>query len=528
MPNFLNVVCKKTQEEHKKQMKMLLVFTSTNDFAAVNQFISAEDRLNELVDVLINDDKKQMSISSEKPTLLVQGGQFHLTLDWYNQMPPYLFPNQLPFTKEVFLGTVFGLLGNFEKAWDYLDGNPLLIEWDTMIRIFNNYPIDFELLKNQNTNTDFDKYRYTHNLAVAYNYAYLEEQNIPTIKQLYLQAIGQTVSEEYKLFTIKHFANFLLDIGQNTDAETMLKDSLKETEKEEIRAALQFVLVKAMMSRLVVPYDTNLVADLKQTLWECLQFYEKNQLWGEAGMLLIDASFVANIDNSFSESLGYISKAIKYLEEEELTALLGEAYMRKGTLLYTWSKNGNPQFYRPSLEAFQEALRVFTKEDAPEVFAEIHHSLGVLYAEMPDEEKKRSVWAALSSTSFKEALSFYTKEAYPYEYATICNNYANAMTNYPQMKKADNYQKALELYSESLIVRNAENYPYERALTLINYLEASWLVGNEDETFHQERYEEMTRKAKEIKDLVNDQKLIAEAERHLKDLERLKKEMLSY
>lgn len=504
---------------------MLLVFTSTDALSSVNQWINSEERLNELIEIIIDDEKNPITISSKKTALMVRGAHFQIALDWYNQMPPYLFSNQLPFTKEVFLGTIFGLLGNFEKTWHYLEGNPLLIDWDTMIRIFNNYPIDFESFKNQNLNTDFDKYRYTHNLAVAYNYAYLEDQNIPIIKQSYLQAILQATSQEYKLFTTKHLANFLLDIGQNADAEAMLKDSLKITEKEEIKAALQFVLVKAMMSRLVVPYDTNLVADLKQTLWECLQFYEKNNLWAEAGMLLTDASFVANIDNSFSESLGYISKAIKYLEAEELTELLGEAYMRKGTLLYSWSKNGNPQFYRPSLEAFQEALRVFTKEDAPEVFAEIHHSLGVLYAEMPDEEKKRSVWAALSSTSFKEALSFYTKEAYPYEYATICNNYANAMTNYPQMKKADNYQKALELYRESLEVRTAQAFPYERALTLMNYLEASWLVGNEDETFHQERYEEMTRKAKEIKSLVRDEKLIAEAERHLKDLEKLRMQL---
>jgi hypothetical protein len=440
-------------------------------------------------------------------------------------MPPYLFSNQLPFSKEVFLGTIFGLLGNFEKTWQYLGGNPLLEEWDILVRIFNNYPIDFETIKKQNTISDFDKYRYLHNLAVAYHYAYFEEQNLPIIKQSYLQATMQATSQEHKLFTTKHFANFLLDIGQSAEAEKILKESIAIAEKPEAKAALQFVLVKALMGRLVVPYQQDLVAELKQTLWECLQFYEGKQLWGEAGMLLTDASFVANIDNSFSESLGYISKAIKYLDAEELTELLGEAYMRKGTLLYTWSKNGNPQFYRPSLEAFQEALRIFTKEETPEIFAEIHHSLGVLYAEMPDEDKKRSVWAALSSTSFKEALSFYTKEAYPYEYATICNNYANAMTNYPQMKKADNYQKALELYKEALDVRTAESLPYERALTLINYLEASWLVGNEDDTFNQERYEEMLEKALEVKQLVSDEKLREEAERHLKDLEKLKQKL---
>jgi len=503
---------------------MLLVFTQINDLTTVNQLIKSEDRLSELVEVIV--DETPTSTAQKKPQLIVQDGQFQVALDWYNQMPPYLFPNQLPLSKEVFLGTIFGLLGNLEKTWNYLEGNSLLADWDIMMRIFNNYPIDFEIIKNQKITSDSDQYRYLHNLAVAYNYAYFEGQNLPIIKQFYLQAIEKATSQDYKLFTSKHFANFLLDIGQTAEAEKILKEALQIAEKEEVKASLQFDLVKTLMNKLVVPYLPELVAELKQTLWVCLQFYEKSQLWAEAGMLLIDASFIANIDNSFSESLGYINKAIKYLESENLAEMLGEAYIRKGILLYSWSKNGNPQFYRPALEAFQEALRIFTKEETPEIFAEIHHQLGVLYAEMPDEDKKRSVWAALSSSSFREALSFYTKEAYPYQYATICNNYANALTNYPPMKKADNYQKALELYREALEIRTAENFPYERALTLINFLEASWLVGNKDDTFHQERYKEMLEKASEIKYLVSDEKLIAEAERHLSDLKKLEKEVL--
>ncbi len=503
---------------------MLLVFTQINDLETVNQLIRTEDRLNELVEVIA--DEAPTSTAQKKPQLIVQNGQFHIALDWHNQMPPYLFPNPLSLSRETFLGTIFGLLGNLEKVWHYLEGNSLLADWETMMRIFHNYPIDFEIIKNQKITSDFDQYRHQHNLAVAYNYTYFEKQNVPFIKQLYLQAIEKASSQDYKLFTSKHFANFLLDIGQTAEAEKILREALQVAEKEEVKASLQFDLVKTLMNKLAVPYSPELVAELKQMLWTCLQFYEKNQLWAEAGMLLVDASFIANIDNSFSESLGYINKAIKHLESENLAEMVGEAHIRKGTLLYSWSKNGNPQFYRPALEAFQEALRTFTKEETPEIFAEIHHQLGILYAEMPDEDKKRSVWAALSSSSFKEALSFYTKESYPYEYATICNNYANALTNYPPMKKADNYQKALELYKEALEIRTAENFPYERALTLINFLEASWLVSNKDDTFHQERYKEMLEKALEIKYLVSDEKLIAEAERHLSDLKKLEKEVL--
>jgi len=165
-------------------------------------------------------------------------------------------------------------------------------------------------------------------------------------------------------------------------------------------------------------------------------------------------------------------------------------------------------------------LKICTRQDAPSVFAEIHHNLGVLYSEMPADNKKRGIWAAVSATSFQEALAFFTKDKSPYEYGMVCNNYGNALTKYPASRQGENIEKALDYYREALSVRQADRYPYERALTLLNFLEASWDAPN-PEQFNQERYEDMLVKAHEIIKLVEDPQLISEAERHLARLEEL-------
>jgi tetratricopeptide (TPR) repeat protein len=240
----------------------------------------------------------------------------------------------------------------------------------------------------------------------------------------------------------------------------------------------------------------------------------------------MDAATIAGYDNSYAESLGYITKAINYFKDNSQLEMLAQAQMLRGRLFYDWAQSGNPQFYRSALEAYMEALKVFKKDEAHEVFADIHHQLGVIYAELPDENKKRSIWAALSVTSFTEALEYYNKVDQPYQYGMICNNYANAYAKYPPGGRTDNYEKALWFYEEALSVRPALQYPTERAVTLLNYLDASWKAGNPGDDFNTARYNGMVARANEIKTLTGDEQLIAEADKHIALLEELGKELV--
>jgi tetratricopeptide (TPR) repeat protein len=262
---------------------------------------------------------------------------------------------------------------------------------------------------------------------------------------------------------------------------------------------------------------------LKTTLWECLEYYELNGRMTEAAMILMDATYIATISESFSEALGYISRAITIIENEQLLELLAQAQFSKGNLLQTWAQNGNPQFYRAAVQSYQAALKTFTKEDYPDIFAEIHHQLGKVYAEIPDEVKKKGVWAAVSVSSFNEALNYYNKIDFPYQFAMICNSMGNAYTKYPAALHTDNFDKALAWYREALDIRTTATYPLERVLTLCNYLEASWFVGNKEE-FDEDRFNEMMNVANEIILLSNDEKILNSAKNDIQRLEALKAE----
>lgn len=503
---------------------MFSIFATTEKIETVNEIINAVDRLSELVSVF---DSMEVVPESSGNSLIVNSKGILQPIDWHNVGPPYLLPNPLDFDKEQLLGLVFSKLGNGEKAWSYLkDNEQLQFDIGMVNRLQHGYQIEAEvlaeLLKPQGQTDAFEWYRVQHNAATVRHYGYLDEQiSFSEVADFYQKALDLAPNSEYKAFSVKHFATLLLDAGELEQAINMLETSIEEAISEDAKYGLKVVLTNVWMKKLTVPYDTGLLARLKDTLWEVLQYFEKNDRKAEAGLLYVDAAHIANISESFTESLGYITKAISLFEEEELEELAGNAHLRKGTLLYTWAQNGNPQFFKPAIDAYQLALKIFRQDVTPDVFADIHHNLAILYAEMPAEDKKRGIWAGVSSASFQEALNFYTKTTHPYEYGMICNNFGNALMKFPPAIHSDNYDKAIFYYGEALSVRT-ENHPYERAISLLNFLEASWNVSNAGEGFNKDRYSDMLAKAQEVKVLVKETSMLEEADRHLEMLAKLK------
>lgn len=505
-------------------MPMLSIFVTTELIPKIETFIHTEDRLSELVKI---HDSMEVRPEANANSLIVDSRGILTALDWQNTSPPYLLSNPLPLEKNILLALIFSRLDNDEKAWSYLEQHPLL-QFDVGVskRLQYGYQIGLqelnEVVKYIDKQNDLEQYRLLHNSAVVRHYGYLDtEVPYPEIARYYEKALEQATNEEYRAFTAKHYSTLLLDAGELEGAIELLETCIEKAISEEANFSLKAVLTNVWMKQLVVPYDEHLLEKLKSTLWEVLQFFEKQDRNAEAGLLLVDAAHIANISDSFSESLGYISKAIRIFEEEELEELAGNAFLRKGTLLYTWAQNGNPQFYKPAIESYQQALKVFRQELAPDVFADIHHNLAVLYSEIPSETKKRGIWAGVAVASFQEALKFYTKDKFPYEYGMITNNYGNALTKFPQAIHSDNYEKALFQYQEALDVRTPQ-YPYERAITLLNYLETSWNVSNHDDSFNEVRFADMLSKAREVKTLVKEPEMLAEAQKHLDMLAELK------
>jgi tetratricopeptide (TPR) repeat protein len=439
------------------------------------------------------------------------------TIDWYNVFPPVLLIQPLACQSATLLGLIYTRLGNYERAYTLLAHEPLLLqEIDALVRLAQN--VEFETVP-----LAAHDYRSMHNSAVIAHYGEVANP-VPfeEIRHSYYAAMASAPNDELKAFTAKHYATLLADTGDTKNAELIILEAIKYALTETARIELKALLSSIWLGKLVVPYDELLMTQLKELLWQCLTHFEKTERPLQAALILMDASQVANFNDSFSEALSYISKAVDLLRKEEQPELLAQAHMRKGTLLYTWAQQGNPQFYKGAMEALQEAAKVFSRDAAPQQFAEIQHLLGIIYSEIPDEAKKKGVWAAVSSSSFKEALHFFTKEQYPYEYATICNHYANAYIKYPASRNSDNVARALEMFNQALEIRTAEKYPIERALTLLNYVEASWYADNGEDEFNETRFQDMIAKLLEIEALSNDPQILKEVAEQRSKLEGLR------
>ncbi len=499
---------------------MITLFTPSELLAEVQQIIDTVPRLNELVAVV--DMLEQRPQPSAYNMILRPKTGIAQPVDWYNVLPPYLLSEDIEGNAENLLGLVFAKLGNYEKAYAYLQGNQVLLnDVDVINCLQNGIPVDTSRLTSDFN--PFEEYRFCHNSAILHHYAASEHGfDMDKTRYFYREALNSAPNGEYYAFTARQYAIFLTDMGELLQAEHLLEEAIKTALSDDAIPELKAVLCGVWMKKLVLPYDAALLDSLKNTLWEVLQHYQKQERRVEEALLLVDAAQVANYSESFAESLGYITRAVDILRKEQMPELLAQAQYRRGILLYTWAKNDNPQFFKGALESFQEALKVFTRDETPDVFADIHQYLGVIYAEIPDEVKKKSIWAGISSASFQQALGYFTREEHPYEYAMVCNNYANALTKYPAAVHSDNLEKALFYYAEALSIRTAAEWPLERAVSLLNYVETSWHLNLAENGSNRALFEQMLASAQEAAELTNDPAIIKEAQEQLEKLEELR------
>ncbi len=498
---------------------MLLIYVPNKKRESVDEIICSVDRLNELVTI------EHVRGKIVDNSLLINDDTIRFAINWGDTAPPYYIPT-LKFTPDNLLGCIFFLLGNNEKTWEYFKGDGLMLKHFSVFELLaGGYTIEKEVLdfveKPSNYPLD-EKYHSLHNSAIIYHYGNLEEGVFPEnhiAGNRYLQAIQAAISPEQRAFSSRHYSIFLMDQEKLSDAENIIRNiNLLELPKRAI-PSVRSILIDILLRKLVFPYDNFLMGETKSLIREAIE-HEQNagDEIGEA-LCLIKASHISQLEKNYSEGLTCINKAISAFERFDYKEFFAEAMRKKGMLLYSWAQEGNPQFYKSAMESFQRALQHFTKENAPAVFADINHHLGIIYAKLPVEEKKKGLMAGISTTAFQEAMEYYSKDRHPYEYAAICTHYGNALCNYPPAKHSDNFKKALFYYSEALEIRN-QQFPVERALTLLNYLEASWNIRTEA-GFDEERYQDMKQKAQEVLDLVSDGILVQEAKNHLKNLDAL-------
>src|SRR6218665_2079406 len=500
------------------------------DILAVNKYLSEAEGLAELAAVLPMAFPMALpagGIAAETPNAVcIDESGVCIKPDWIEQRPAFVFPKRIPFTKNNFLGILFGLLGYEEKYSELLKDFPdWLLLFDAAQKIISGEEADVmlaSLLKKDALSSPFENYAFNHNAAVALNYCRYENAvGQEVIEAYYNAALELALEPEYKAYTLKYYIAFLMDNNLASQAREKLDLHAPESLAAYPKFSLERIRQQAVLRTTSFPVDASLLTEAKERLRETLHFFESRGHKIMAGLLCADVAAAANICHNHAEALEYISKAISYFKNEGQEEMAAQAQLASGRLWHERAQNGHPQCRRNALESYQEALKVFTRNEAPQVFADIHHQLGIIYAELPDDPKKQRLWATAAASSFTEALNYYNKEERPYGYGMVCCSFANACSKFPEGVESEALEKALWLYNEALTVRPASSFPVERAVTLLNYLEISWKAGNPEKGFNMERYNDMLQKANEIKTLTKDEPLLREAGKHLELLEEL-------
>ena len=160
--------------------------------------------------------------------------------------------------------------------------------------------------------------------------------------------------------------------------------------------------------------------------------------------------------------------AIDMAEGCKLPMLIPELYTKMGMMLQNAS-NGQRGALLQAVNAYQAALQSgVTQEDHPQLFAQLQNNLGLAYLSMPAMGASHQLRNGIAVQSFRHALKVYTIEDHPDMWASVSMNLANALQYAPSSHPEDNLIQAVETYEEVLQVRSRAKDPVAYALVLLN------------------------------------------------------------
>ena len=123
-----------------------------------------------------------------------------------------------------------------------------------------------------------------------------------------------------------------------------------------------------------------------------------------------------------------------------------------------------------SITAHNLSLKIYTRENSPEHWAQILNNLALAYSNRIPGDRSENLEKAIKL--YGQALEIYTRKNFPVDLARILNNLAIAYSDRIRGDRAENLEKAIELYGQALEVRTRKNFPVDWAMTLNNLASA--------------------------------------------------------
>lgn len=170
-------------------------------------------------------------------------------------------------------------------------------------------------------------------------------------------------------------------------------------------------------------------------------------------------------------------EAIRLAGACKLPLFAAELYTKLGMVLQH-AAGGQRGALLEAVNAYQSALQHgMTEQEQPEMFAQLQNNLGLAYLSMPETEAGNQLRTGIAVQSFRHALRIYTRERNPDMWASISMNLANALVYAPSSHPEENLVQAVETYEDVLQVRSRAKDPVAYALVLLNQANALAHLG---------------------------------------------------
>jgi tetratricopeptide (TPR) repeat protein len=126
------------------------------------------------------------------------------------------------------------------------------------------------------------------------------------------------------------------------------------------------------------------------------------------------------------------------------------------------------EFMKIAIEAYEEALEVYTPAHLPLQYAMTQNNLGNAYRTLAEVEGKAEN-CKRAIEAYERALKVYTPARFPLQHAMTQNNLGTAYQTLAEVaEKAENSKRAIEAYEEALEVRTRDRFPLDYAATMNN------------------------------------------------------------
>jgi tetratricopeptide (TPR) repeat protein len=117
------------------------------------------------------------------------------------------------------------------------------------------------------------------------------------------------------------------------------------------------------------------------------------------------------------------------------------------------------EFMKIAIKAYEEALKVYTRERYPMDYGKTQNNLGTAYRTLAEVEAKAEN-CKRAIEAYEEALKVYTRERYPMDYGKTQNNLGIAYQTLAEVEaKAENCRRAIEACEKALEVITRDRFP---------------------------------------------------------------------